>query len=120
MDENIKKVVVSDLYDKLKDGKDINKNTLKHIYKYIYHKKLKKKNKKDTINLIKDVQLLSDGFDINKVTKSIEDIPSKEIKQIKQIKNFKNINNELNILDKRYVKEICEFKARNQRNEGQE
>ena len=69
------------------------------------------------MNLIKDVQLLSDGFDINKVTKSIENIPSKEIKQIK---NFKKINNELKRLDKRYVKEICEFKARNQRNEGEE
>ena len=117
--KNIQKVVISDLYDKLKDGKNLNKNNLRHIYKYINQKNLGKKNQKDTMNLIKDVQLLSDGFDINKVTKSIDNIPYKEIKQIKQIKNFKIINNELNRLYKRYVKEICEFKARNQRNEGQ-
>ena len=114
---NIQKVVVSELYDKLKDGKILNTNNMKHIYKFIYHKKLNKKKKKDTMNLIKDVQLLSDGFDINKVSKSIENLPNKEIKQIK---NFKIINNELNKLDKKYVREICEFKARNQRNEGYE
>ena len=110
-------IIISDLYDKLKDGKNFNKNNLKHINKFINQKNLKNKNKKDTMNLIKDVQLLSDGFDINKVSKSIENIPNKEIKQIK---NFKIINNELNKLDKKYVKEICEFKAKNQRNEGQE
>ena len=110
-------IIISDLYDKLKDGKNFNKNNLKHINKFINQKNLKNKNKKDTMNLIKDVQLLSDGFDINKVSKSIENIPNKEIKQIK---NFKIINNELNNLDKKYVKEICEFKAKNQRNEGQE
>ena len=110
-------IIISDLYDKLKDGKSFNKNNLKHIYNYIHQKNLKKKKKKDTMNLIKDVQLLSDGFDINKVSKNIENIPNKEIKQIK---NFKIINNELNKLDKKYVKEICEFKAKNQRNEGQD
>ena len=95
----------------------MNKNNLKHIYKYMYHKNKNHKKKKDTMNLIKNVQILSDGFDINKVTKSIENIPNKEIKQIK---NFKKIGVELNRLDKRYVKEICEFKARNQRNDGQD
>ena len=115
IDNNIQKVVVSELYDKLKDGKILNTNNMKNICKFIHHKKINKKKKKDTMNLIKDVQLLSDGFDINKVSKSIENLPNKEIKQIK---NFKIINNELNKLDKKYVREICEFKARNQRNEG--
>ena len=115
IDNNLQKVVVSELYDKLKDGKILNANNMKNIYKFIHHKKISKKKKKDTMNLIKDVQLLSDGFDINKVSKSIEDLPNKEIKQIK---NFKIINNELNKLDKKYAREICEFKARNQRNEG--
>ena len=117
LDKNAQEIVIADLYDKLKDGKDLNKKSLKNIYKYIYNKKIKKKKKKDTINLIKDVQLLSDGFDINKVSKSIENIPNKEIKQIR---NFKKINLELNRLDKKYAKDICEFKAKNQRNDGQE
>ena len=112
-----KNVIISELYDKLKDGGKVNKNNLKHIYKYMHHKNKNHKKKKDTMNLIKNVQILSDGFDINKVTKSIENIPNKEIKQIK---NFKKIGFELNRLDKRYVKEICEFKARNQRNDGQD
>ncbi len=37
-----------------------------------------------------------------------------------QIRNFKKINGELNKLDKKYVREICEFKARNQRNDVEE
>ena len=117
LEKNVHEIVISDLYDKLKGGKNLNRNSLKHISKYILHKKLKNSNKKDTINLIKDVQLLSDGFDINKVSKSIENFPNKEIKQIR---NFKKINSELNKLDKKYVKDICEFKAKNQRNDGQE
>ena len=117
LEKNVSKLVLSELYDKLKDGRNLNKNNLKNIYNYIHHKKLKNKKKKDTMNLIKDVQLLSDGFDINKVSKSIENIPNKEIKQIR---NFKKINLELNKLDKKYVKDICEFKAKNQRNDGEE
>ena len=85
---NLKKIAISDLYDKLKDGKIKNKNSLKHIYKYIYQKNLTKKNKKDTMNLIKDVQLLSDGFDINKVTKSIENIRVKKLNKLKILKRL--------------------------------
>lgn len=115
-----KKISVHDLYDIVKSGKDLDKNQLKKIQKFIYqkhNKQLKNKKDKDTVHFIKEVQLLSDGFDINKVCKSIETFPTKGIKQIK---NFKKVNGELNKLDKRYVKEICEFKARNQRNDAEE
>ena len=46
IDENIKKIVVSELYDKLKDGKNINKNSINNIYKYMHHKNIKKKEKR--------------------------------------------------------------------------
>ena len=97
----------------------MDKNQLKKIQKFIYqkHKQLKNKKDKDTVHFIKEVQLLSDGFDINKVCRSIETFPTKGIKQIK---NFKKVNGELNRLDRRYVKDICEFKARNQRNDAEE
>ena len=41
-------VIISDLYDKLKDGKNFNKNNLENIYKYIYQKNLRKKKKKSS------------------------------------------------------------------------
>ena len=114
---NKKKLTTHDLYDIVKEGKKLNENDLKNISKFIYQKHKQLKNKKDTVNFIKEVQILSDGFDINKVCKSIETIPNKEIMQIR---NFKKINGELNKLDKKYVREICEFKARNQRNDVEE
>ena len=80
-------------------------------------KENKYKKKKNTVNIIKDIQILSDGFDINKVCKNIENIPNNEIKQIK---NFKKINVELNKLDKEYVRQICQFKALNERNDAEE
>ena len=114
---NKKKLTTHDLYDIVKEGKKLNEKDIKNISKFIFQKHKQLKNKKDTVNFIKEVQILSDGFDINKVCKSIETIPNKEIMQIR---NFKKINGELNKLDKKYVREICEFKARNQRNDVEE
>ena len=117
LNKKILKNHISELYDIARNEKELSEMNFKKIKNFINQKEMKYKKKKNTVNLIKDLQILSDGFDINKVVKNIEDIPTNEIKQIK---NFKNINIELNKLDKEYVKQICQFKAKNERKDGQE
>ena len=115
--KNNKNAIISELYDIAKSQKELRKNDLEKIKNFLSKKENKYKKKKNTVNLIKDIQILSDGFDINKVSKNIENIPNNEIKQIK---NFKKINVELNKLDKEYVRQICQFKAINERNDAEE
>jgi len=115
--KNNKNAIISELYDIAKSDKEIKENDLERIKNFISQKENKYKKKKNTVNLIKEIQILSDGFDINKVSKNIENFPDNEIKQIK---NFKKINVELNKLDKEYVRQICQFKALNERNDADE
>ena len=115
--KNNKNAIVSELYDIAKSEKELKESDLEKIKNFLSKKENKYKKKKNTVNIIKDIQILSDGFDINKVCKNIENIPNNEIKQIK---NFKKINVELNKLDKEYVRQICQFKALNERNDAEE
>lgn len=108
---------ISELYDIAKSEKELKERDLEKIKNFLSKKENKYKKKKNTVNLIKNIQILSDGFDINKFSKNIENIPNNEIKQIK---NFKKINKELNKLDKEYVRQICQFKALNERNDAEE
>ena len=117
LSKNYKNAIISELYDIAKSEKELRESDLEKIKNYLSKKENKYKKKKNTVNLIKDIQILSDGFDINKVSKNIENIPNNEIKQIK---NFKKINVELNKLDKEYVRQICQFKALNERNDAEE
>ena len=115
--KNNKNAIVSELYDIAKSEKELKESDIEKIKNFLSKKENKYKKKKNTVNIIKDIQILSDGFDINKVCKNIENIPNNEIKQIK---NFKKINVELNKLDKEYVRQICQFKALNERNDAEE
>lgn len=106
-----------ELYDIVKRKKKLSKNNLKKISEFIKQRDIKFKKLKNPVNLLKDIKILSEGYDINKMARNIEDI---ERYEIKPVKNFKNINIEINNLDKNYISQICDFKAKNKRNDGEE
>lgn len=112
--ENEKKIKISDLYDELKNLKKLNNEELKEIDTYINQKDIAYKKKKDTVNILKDAQLVIDDFDINPIAKNYFSIKCKENRNIKK---FKKINLKMKNLDAKYLKELCHFKVKYGRND---
>jgi len=108
-EENNKNILIlSNLYEEVKDGKILDKERIEDINYYIKLKGIEYKKKKNTIKNLKDVKILLDKLDINKIAKDFRIIKNKENTKI--IK-FKKIDNKLRKLDKKYIKDIIEFKA---------
>ena len=108
-EENNKNILIlSNLYEEVKDGKNLDKERIEDINYYIKLKGIEYKKKKNTIKNLKDVKILLDKLDINKIAKDFRIIKNKENTQI--IK-FKKIDDKLRTLDKKYIKDIIEFKA---------
>ena len=108
-EENNKNILIlSNLYEEVKDGKILDKERIEDINYYIKLKGIEYKKKKNTIKNLKDVKILLDKLDINKIAKDFRIIKNKENTQI--IK-FMKIDNKLRKLDKKYIKDIIEFKA---------
>ena len=106
-----KKIIISDLYDELKDMKKLDENNLKEIDEYIEQENIEYKRKKNIAKIIKEAQTNSDELDINKIAKSFHDISNYKNKEYIKIKKIKNMNSIIKALDKKYIKEICNFKA---------
>ena len=106
-----KKIIISDLYDELKDMKKLDDNNLKEIDEYIEQENIEYKRKKNIAKIIKEAQTNSDELDINKIAKSFHDISNYKNKEYIKIKKIKNMNSIIKALDKKYIKEICNFKA---------
>ena len=109
-----KKIKISDLYDEVKNLKNLNNEELKEIDTYINQKDIAYKKKKDTVNILKDAQLVIDEFDINPIARNYFSIKCKENSKIKK---FKKINLKMKNLDAKYLKELCHFKAKYGRND---
>ena len=108
--ENKKIVIISDLYNEVKDMKKLNDENLKDINTYIDQNDIEYKRKKNTINIVKEAQQVTDEFDINKIVRNFIDVKRQEPSQIKK---FKKINIKLKKLDHKCIRDICEFKAKN-------
>ena len=113
-ESNKKIIIISDLYEQVKDMKKLNNENIKEIDTYIHQKDIEYKRSKNTVNLINDVQLVLDEFDINKIAKNFSDTKNKEYIKIK---TFKKMDKKLKKLDKRYIKDIIQFKVRNLKND---
>jgi hypothetical protein len=113
-DSNKKIIIISDLYEQVKDMKKLNNENIKEIDTYIHQKDIEYKRSKNTVNLINDVQLVLDEFDINKIAKNFSDTKNKEYIKIK---TFKKMDKKLKKLDKKYINDIIQFKARNLKND---
>ena len=113
-ESNKKIIVISDLYNGVKDMKNLNKENIKEIDSYIKQEDIEYKRSKNTIALLKYAQLVIDEFDINKIAKNFSDIKNEEYKKIKI---FKNMNKKLKKLDRKYMQDIIRFKARNLKND---
>ena len=108
-EKNIQKIKISDLYDELKGLKKLNKKNLNEIETYIKEKNIEYKKKKNTINIIKDLKLVLDDIDINKIAR---DYFSFKCKENNKIKKFKKINTILKNLDVKYLKDLYRFKTK--------
>ena len=108
--ENKKIVIISDLYNEVKDMKKLNDENLKDINTYIDQNDIEYKRNKNTINIVKEAQQVTDEFDINKIVRNFIDVKRQEPSQIKK---FKKINIKLKKLDHKCIRDICEFKAKN-------
>ena len=113
-ESNKKIIIISDLYEQVKDMKKLNNENIKEIDTYILQKDIEYKRSKNTVNLINDVQLVLDEFDINKIAKNFSDTKNKEYIKIK---TFKKMDKKLKKLDKKYINDIIQFKARNLKND---
>ena len=110
-EKNPKKIIIiSDLYNEVKDKRKINQENIKEIDTYINQQRLEYKRKKNTVAMLKEVQLLIDEFDINKIAKNYNEIKNEESKKIKILKKM---DKKLKKLDKRYMQEIIKFKVKN-------
>ena len=113
-ESNKKIIIISDLYEQVKGMKKLNNEKIKEIDTYIHQQDIEYKRSKNTVNLINDVQLVLDEFDINKIAKNFSDTKNKEYIKIK---TFKKMDKKLKKLDKKYIKDIIQFKARNMKND---
>jgi len=113
-ESNKKIIIISDLYEQVKDMKKLNNENIKEIDTYIHQKDIEYKRSKNTVNLINDVQLVLDEFDINKIAKNFSDTKNKEYIKIK---TFKKMDKKLKKLDKKYINDIIQFKVRNLKND---
>ena len=103
---------IYEIYNKIKSDGEISENNYRKISNYYKGKDIGKKSKKNTVEIIRDTKLISDDFDINKVT-----CPLFEEQQVKLINQFQRTNSELYNLEKNYIKSICQYKAKYKRNE---
>ena len=109
-----KVIIISDLYDEVKDLKNLNDERIKEINSYINQRDIEYKRNKSTVKILEDVQLVIDEFDINKIAKNFNEIKKKEYVKVK---TFKKMDKKLKKLDKKYIKEIVKFKARNMKSD---
>ena len=110
-EDNKKKVIIiSNLYEEVKGGKILNKEKIKDINYYIKQRGVEYKKKKNIIKNLKDVKIILDKFDINRIAKDFRE--AKSIENTKIIK-FKKMDKKLRKLDKKYLKDIIQFKAKN-------
>ena len=109
-----KVIIISDLYDEVKDLKNLNDERIKEINAYINQRDIEYKRNKSTVKILEDVQLVIDEFDINKIAKNFNEIKKKEYVKVK---TFKKMDKKLKKLDKKYIKEIVKFKARNMKSD---
>ena len=109
-DNNKKVIIISNLYEEVKGGKILNKEKIKDINYYIKQRGVEYKKKKNIIKNLKDVKIILDKFDINRIAKDFRE--AKSIENTKIIK-FKKMDKKLRKLDKKYLKDMIQFKAKN-------
>ena len=103
---------IYEIYNKIKNNGEISETNYRKINIYYKGRDLEAKNKKNAVEIINDIKLISDDFNINKLNN-----PLIGEKQIQLFKKFRKTNSELNNLDKDYVRAICQYRAKNERNE---